>query len=76
MHNEQLKCMPRGLEEIETHRQKQGLTQRQLCRAAGVNPSSYTRWLQFMRGSPKGACPNMRTLSRVSEALMALEAQS
>jgi transcriptional regulator with XRE-family HTH domain len=55
--------------ELDDLRHMLRLEKGDLCRRAGVSPSSYWRWMRFARGESKGVEPHPRLLGAVREAL-------
>lgn len=60
------------LSTIEAERQLLGIKIGVLCREAGINTSTYTRWRQTLRKGT-GQLPNLRTLNLIRDALLRLK---
>ena len=61
-----------GLDELEAVRAQAGISRAELVRRAEINPTTYTRWMRFLRGEPGGGRPHARTLGVVRLALSKL----
>jgi hypothetical protein len=72
MHETVLQMDETDLGYIEARRQKAEIPIKRLCKEAEIDASTYTRWMQTMRGL-KGTLPNYRSLCAVKEALIRLE---
>lgn len=64
-----------GLDELEAIRAQAGVSRAELVRRASINPTTYTRWMRFLRGEPGGGRPHARTLGVVRCALRSLIAE-
>jgi hypothetical protein len=59
-----------NLLELDAMRERLGLSKRKVCERADIAPSTYTRWMAYMRGDLElGVCPHRRSLDAVRSVL-------
>ncbi len=66
---EQITIEDLPIDQLEALRCQLELPQVKLCAECDINPSTYQRWLKFVRGKPGGTKPQPRSLRAVREVL-------
>jgi hypothetical protein len=57
--------------ELDDVRHSLRLSKKQVCQRAGINQSTYQRWLKWARGEPDGCQPQPRSIRALREVLSA-----
>lgn len=60
-----------SLPELDLLRHQLGVSQKELCEAGEINPSTYQRWLRHIRGQPDGTSPRPLSIKSVRAVLKA-----
>lgn len=58
-----------SLAELHALRGRLGIRQAELCREALIDPSTYSRWMRWLRGEDGGTCPQPRSVEAVRRVL-------